>query len=89
MQVGISLDDASQTGQAIDVQATTVKLSCGASVSAGAIVGPQTATGQIVERANPATTTTQFEKSIGIALEAGSTNSVIQVLLSMSNLGAV
>lgn len=84
--LGVSLDNVS-TGGALAVRYQgRVKLICNASVSAGAIVGPATSTaGYITERANPATTTTAFQKVIGIALQAGSTNAVIEVLLNIDN----
>lgn len=82
--LGVTLDDASATGNSVPIllAAPTMRVSCFASVSAGAIVGPATAgAGQIVERANPATVTTAMVPTLGIALEAGSTNSVIEILL--------
>lgn len=83
MIIGVTLEDSRQTGQAIAVAlGGTVKVLCNASVSAGAIVGPDTNTGAIIERANAATNTA---KTLGIALEAGSTNSVIEVALQIKN----
>ena len=85
---GVTLSPASFTGEAVDVllAAPTAKASCFASVSSGALVGPATAgAGQIVERANPNTVTTRLTGLLGIALEAGDTNSVIEVLLGIAN----
>lgn len=86
--LGVTLGAASSTGEAVDIllAAPIAKLSCAASVSAGAIVGPATDSGgQITERANPDTVTTALLPSLGIALQAGDTNSVIAVLLMPSN----
>lgn len=86
--LGVTLGPASFTGEAIDVllAAPTAKMSCLLSVSSGALVGPATAgAGQIVERGNPATVTTRLVNVIGIALEAGDTNSVIEVLMNVHN----
>jgi len=85
--LGVSLNAAS-TGEAVNVViGGTAKVACAASVSVGAIVGPNTVTsnlnagpGCIVERAASFTSTALY-KNIGIALEAGSTNSVIEVLI--------
>lgn len=87
MIMGVTYEDSKQTDDAISVILDgTAKVSCFASVSVGAIVGPATAgSGQIRERANPATTTTAFEKTIGVALQSGSTDSVIEVALQISN----
>lgn len=86
--LGITLGPASFTGEAVDVllMGPTAKASCFASVSAGALVGPATAgAGQIVERANPNTVTTQLVSILGISLDAGDTNAVIEVLLGVEN----
>lgn len=82
--IGVSKDNAS-TGQSIDIViAGTAKVLCAASVSAGSIVGPATAStaGYVVERAVTASTTTKY---LGVAYEPGDTNSVIEVLLQISN----
>jgi len=60
------------------------KVTAGASVSSGAILIPQTATGFAVEDGaggyiNTATALANF--SLGLALDAGDTNSTIEVLL--------
>ena len=87
MIVGVTYDEAQQSDAAISVILDgTAKVTCFASVSAGAIVGPATdGSGKVRERTNPATTTTAFEKTIGMALEAGSTDSVIEVALQINN----
>lgn len=85
---GVTLGGASATGEAVDIllASPTAKVSCFASVSSGALVGPATAgAGQIVERANPLTVTTRLVNVLGISLEAGDTNSVIEVLLGIEN----
>lgn len=82
--IGVTLGPASFTGEAVDVllAAPTAKVMCNLSVSAGTIVGPATdGAGRVVERANPGTVTTFMVPTLGIALEAGDTNSVIEVLL--------
>lgn len=82
--LGVSADFADSGGACQIIIGGTAKLQCVLSVSAGAIVGPSTdSNGQIVERSN--NTTTSYAKNIGIALTAGSTNSVIEVLLMPSN----
>ena len=60
------------------------KVQAGASVSAGAVLIPQTATGYAIEDAAGGfinTTTALVNFSLGLALDAGDTNSVIEVLL--------
>ena len=60
------------------------KVQAGASVSAGAVLIPQTATGYAIEDATGGfinTTTALVNFSLGLALSAGDTNSVIEVLL--------
>lgn len=82
--LGVALSGASSTGEVVDIllAAPIAKVQCALSVSAGAIVGPGTgAGGAIVERANPGTVTTVLLPTLGMALEAGDTNSVISVLL--------
>lgn len=84
LPMGVALSGASATGEVVDIilAAPIVKVQCNLSVSAGAIVGPGTgAGGQIVERPNPGTVTTVLLPTLGMALEAGDTNSVISVLL--------
>lgn len=59
----------------------TAKVACNASVPAGSLVGPATdASGLITPRT--VNTATTFPPILGVALESGSTNSVIEVLLS-------
>lgn len=82
--IGVTLSGASVTGEAVDIlmAAPTAKVSCAASVSSGALVGPSTdGSGQVVERPNPGTVTTFMVPVLGIALQAGSANSIIEVLL--------
>lgn len=85
--IGVTIDDNKQTGSAIAVQLDGIaRVTCFASVAALSIVGPDTAgSGKIVARDNGATTTTAVSKSLGIALEAGSTDSVIRVALQINN----
>lgn len=87
--VGVAQENASDGGY---VPVSTrfgdiCRVICNASVSAGAIVGPtNTTTGAIVERAllTSASTMSVYPR-LGIALESGSTNSVIDVLLQIDN----
>lgn len=85
--LGVTMEDSKATGSAVAIVLGGIaKAVCNASVTAGQIVGPATdGSGAIVERANPNTTTTAFSKTLGIALEAGSTNSVIRVALQINN----
>ena len=72
--VGVSQNDASSTSQAWNIRIYgTTKVTCGASVSAGAICIPQTDTGKVVEGTKTYDTgTTAIPRSVGVALEAGS-----------------
>ena len=87
--VGVSLSGASSTGEAIDVllAAPTVKCNVGSvDIAFGDIVGPETANaGDIITRANPTTVTTALLPTLGIALEAGSVSSIIEVMLMPTN----
>lgn len=86
--VGITTNDASATGVAVGVVVDgTAKCSCGASVSAGAVLTGQTDTGKCIEAtALLNTTTTVIPRTIGVALGKGSTNSVIEVLVIPNNI---
>src|SRR3972149_3564123 len=76
--IGIVEDDQFNSDGAVSIViAGTARAICALSVSVGAIVGPQTATAKIVERAIPLTVTSDMGKSVGIALQSGSTNSSI------------
>lgn len=78
------------TGTSIAVAiAGTAKVLAGASVSAGSIVTVQTATGYAVAAAAVNTTTSAIPKILGIALNAGSTNGIIEVALQVNNIGKV
>ena len=83
--IGVTLNGASLTSEAVSVllAAPTAKTRVGSiDIVAGDIVGPQTAnSGQITTRANPGTVTTFMVPTLGIALEAGSVSSIIEVLL--------
>jgi len=82
--LGIARDNAS-TGDALEVViGGTAKVICSASVSAGSLVGPTTATAGYAAAITGFFTTSAY-KYIGIALEAGSTNSVIEVALQFNN----
>jgi len=84
-QIGASRDAAS-TGQSIEIViGGTCKLLAAASVSAGSVVGPATAStaGYVLERSVNASTTT---KTFGVALDNADTNSVCEVLININNL---
>jgi len=84
--IGVVLKDADSADNNVSVVSLgSVKCLCSASISAGAIVGPATASGQIVARPNSSTVTTASLKTLGVALEAGSANQYIEVLLSINN----
>lgn len=81
--LGVTLDFADSGAAAAIVLDGTAKCVCFASVSVGAIVGPATdGSGKIQERANGAT---QTAKTLGIALESGSTDGTIMVALMVDN----
>lgn len=89
MLVGVSANNISATGQAVSVILNgTARCQCGASVSAGALLSFQTDTGMCIEALAAAynhTTTTIIPRTIGVALQAGSTNSVIEILVQPNN----
>jgi len=88
MLIGVSRDVASTGGAVSIVIGGTARVLCNASISAGAIVGPtNTNTGAIVERGGTNSSTQDAVKTLGIALENGSTNAVIEVLLQPQNYG--
>ena len=82
--LGVALNAASVTGEAIDVLLVgpTAKCLINASISAGSLVGIATdAAGRIVERGQAATTTAMVP-ILGIALQNGAaTNALVEVLL--------
>jgi hypothetical protein len=85
--IGVSQENASTNGS-VPVSTRTgdiIRCICDLSVSVGALVGPGTTTGGIVERALAATAAVWAVPRLGIALESGSTNSVINVLLNTEN----
>lgn len=84
---GVSATDtiAASTSVAIVVGGPAL-VACGASVSAGAVVAVQTATGLIVEALHISTSTSSaIPKLVGVAMQAGSTNAVIEVMLQINN----
>ncbi len=87
--LGIVEDDQTVSdGAAAIVIGGTAKCTTALSVSVASIVGPQTASAKVIERANPDTVTTQLHKTVGIALESGSSDASIEILLQISNTGA-
>lgn len=89
--IGVSTIDASATNQAVGVVISgSARCACGASVSVGATVGCQTSTGKCIEITSLLnTTTTVIPRSIGVALQTGSTNSVIEITVQPVNLQVV
>jgi len=86
--VGVTADTSYESGASVPVViGGTAKVLCGASVSAGAVVMAQTTTGYAVEATAMLNNTASsvVPKTLGIALEAGSTNSVIEVLIQINN----
>lgn len=88
LMIGISQKDASATGEAWNVRIYgTSKATCGASVSSGSILTAQTDTGKVIAGTKTYDTgTTAIPRTIGVALEKGDTNSVIQVLIMPNNI---
>ena len=86
--LGIAQDNATDTfGVPVATHSgDIVPCVCDLSVSVGALVGPGTTTGGIVERVLGATAAVWAVPRIGIALESGSTNSVINVLVRVDNI---
>lgn len=89
--LGVTIND-SQGGSDSSIAVATagiVKCACASSVSAGSIVTAQSATASgLIEMAGNtvnSTTTSAVPKLLGIALQSGSTNSVIAVALNISN----
>lgn len=89
MIIGVSQDYADTDDAVPVVIAGTAKVRCAASVPAYALVKPSTVTANVTPGSIADTgalfTVTAAYKTLGIALEAGSTNSVIEVLLQISN----
>lgn len=85
--IGVIQDNVSTDGSANVVSGGLSRAQCGASVSAGASLTWQTATGKVIEH-NPATTTT-IDRFIGVSLSPGSTDSVIMILVNPSYLNIV
>ncbi len=85
--LGVSIDDNKQAGSAIAIQLNGIaRVVCNASVTAGELVGPVTdSAGKIGEVNDALTTTAALLKVLGIALEAGSTDSVIRVAIQIEN----
>lgn len=78
LQIGISQHAASTDGAIDIISVGFTRAQCGASVSAGAILTWQTATGKVIE-AGTQNTATAIIRTVGISLKAGSTDSVIQI----------
>lgn len=92
--IGVFTNNASTGGTVEIALMGTAKVLCAASVSAGSLVGPNTVTanltggiGQIIEKPTWASATGAH--ILGTALEAGSTNTVIEIALQIFNLPPV
>ena len=86
--LGVSADYADSGAAANIIIGGTAKVVCGASVSMGSIVTAQTDTGFGIEAISLAPTITSLvvPHTLGQALQAGSTNSVIEVIVRPSTL---
>jgi len=72
--IGVTNNNASATGQAVGVIINgTAKVICNASIPAGSIIGAASASNG---KATVGTTTSAI---LGVALESGSTNSIIEI----------
>ena len=91
--LGLTTNDASNAGDAVGIIINGIgRAVCGASVSVGAVVCPMTDTAKITEITVDnftMSTTSLFAKSVGVALQSGSTNSVISVLVMPNNIGKI
>lgn len=85
--LGVSVEENRGAGSALPVQLDGIaKVVCNASVTAGELVGPVTdASGKVAEVNDVLTSTAALLKVLGVALEAGSTDSVIRVSLQIGN----
>ena len=84
--VGVSMDTADTNESLAVVIGGTARVVCNASISAGSIVGPVSATAGFIQAlAMPTTVTAVWPNTLGIALQNGSTNAVIEVLLQINN----
>lgn len=82
--LGIAQDNAS-TNDSVPVALDGIaKLICNASIAAGSLVAPVTATGFGVAFASTVTSTA-LNKTVGLALQSGSTNGTIDVLVNPNN----
>jgi hypothetical protein len=86
--LGVTTIDAIAAGSAVGVIiGGTARVMCGASVGVGAVVTAQTGTGKCIEAVTTLnTTTTVIPKTLGIALQNGSTNAVIEVSVMPNNI---
>lgn len=80
--IGTSWGEASVSGVAVPVVvAGSGRVACGASVSSGSLI-TGTTTGFAIEAVNVLnTTTTVIPRCLGVGLQVGDTNSVIEVLI--------
>lgn len=85
--LGVTSEQSKQAGSAVSVQLNGIaKVVCNASVTAGELVGPVTdSSGKVAEVNDALTTTAALLKVLGVALESGSSDSVIKVALNIEN----
>lgn len=91
--LGVTTQDCPQSDAASAVAINgTCRVVCAASVSCGAMIKPDpTGTGMVIESANSYSNTAASlqAKTLGIALQAGSTGTVIEVLLMINNISKI
>lgn len=88
LTLGVAQDDASATNDAVGVRIYgTSKATCGESISSGSLLTVQTDTGKILNGTKTYNTgTTAIPRTVGISLQAGSTNAVIEIVLFPDNI---
>lgn len=86
--LGVSIQNAAAAGSAVGVTINgTARVTCNSTINAGAVVAPVAGTGKIAaETALFNTTTTVIPRTLGIALESGTTNAVIEVAIIPNNI---
>jgi hypothetical protein len=85
--LGVTSESCKAANSAVAVQLDGIaKVVCNASVTAGELVGPVTdASGKVADVNDVLTSTSALLKVLGVALENGSTDSVIKVAIQIGN----
>jgi len=88
--MGVTTSEHSVTGAAVSIAiGGTAKISCGENISVGSTVIPQTATGKAMvgprSYAIATGTSAATLRTVGIALENGSTGALMEVLIMPQN----